>query len=76
MELNEQKPGDGNGRSTSNYAKYTGIVFQMFAIIALFAFIGYELDLHLKNKVQWITALSCIIGVCLSIFQTIRQLKK
>ena len=76
MEENGRKPDGDNSSPANNYAKYTGIVFQMLAIIGLFAFIGYELDSHLKNQTQWITALSCIVGVCLSIYSTVRQLSK
>ena len=59
----------------SSYAKYTGVAFQMMAIIIAFAFIGYQLDKWAGNEIQWITALSCVIGVCFSIYNTIRQLK-
>jgi F0F1-type ATP synthase assembly protein I len=76
MDKNGQQPDSEPGASANSYAKYTGIAFQMLAIIGLFAFIGYELDKYFKNQTQWITALSCVIGVCLSIFQTIRQLRK
>jgi F0F1-type ATP synthase assembly protein I len=59
-----------------SYAKYTGVAFQMVAIICVFAFVGYKLDKWLQHETQWITALSCIVGVCLSIYQVIRQLKQ
>ena len=75
MAEKEPKGNNNNADPAKNYAKYTGIVFQMVAIIGLFAFIGYEIDKWLKHDTQWVTALCCVIGVCLSIFQTIRQLK-
>ena len=66
----------GKGKSAiANYAKYTGVAFQMMGIIVGFASIGYKLDQWMHNDKQWVTALSCVIGVCLSIYQTIRQLK-
>ena len=76
MSKNEQSDEPENGaQEARSYAKYTGIIFQMIAIIAVFAFIGYELDKKLKTQTPWITALCCLVGVCLSIFQTVRQLK-
>ena len=62
-------------KSLAGYAKYTGVAFQMMAIIGFSAFIGYKIDQYYNHEVQWVTALSCVLGVCLSIYQTIRQLK-
>jgi F0F1-type ATP synthase assembly protein I len=76
MAQNEQGDNNDNpGKEAKAYAKYTGIIFQMIATIIVFAFIGYELDKKLKTQTPWITALCCLVGVCLSIFQTVRQLK-
>lgn len=68
-EFNEEK------KALTSYAKHSGVAFQMIAIIGLFAFIGYKLDEWLHHEVKWITALSCVIAVCLSIYLTIKQLK-
>ena len=62
--------------SFANFAKYTGIAFQMMAIIGLSAFIGYKIDVYYEHKVQYATAFACVLGVFLSIYQTIRQLKE
>ena len=66
---------DSGGQSFGNYAKYTGVAFQMMAIIGGFAFIGHKIDQWYDHKVQWVTAIACVFGVCLSIYQTIKQLK-
>jgi len=66
---------DSVGQASSNYAKYTGVAFQMMAIIGGSAFIGYKIDQWYDHKVQWVTAIACVFGVCLSIYQTIKQLK-
>ncbi len=63
-------------KALSSYAKYTGVAFQMMGIIGASAFIGYKVDQYYDHKVQWVTALACVLGVCLSIYQTIRQLKQ
>lgn len=63
-------------KALNAYAKYTGVAFQMMAIIGVSAFIGFKIDEYYDHKTQWVTALACVLGVCLSIYQTIRQLKK
>ncbi len=72
----EQEQLDANKKGLTNYAKYTGVAFQMMAIIAASAFIGYKIDDYYDHNVRWVTALLCVFGVCLSIYQTIRQLKE
>lgn len=62
-------------KALNSYAKYTGVAFQMMAIIGGSAFIGYKIDEYYDHETQWVTALACVLGVCLSIYQTIRQLK-
>ena len=59
----------------NNYVKYTGIAFQMMAIIGISAYIGFKGDQFYAHKTQWLTAITCVLGVILSIYQTIRQLK-
>lgn len=82
MQNNEEKPEipqeeglSDEKKALSGYAKYTGVAFQMMAIIGAFAFIGYKIDQYYDHKPQWVTAIACLIGVCFSIYQTIRQLK-
>jgi predicted negative regulator of RcsB-dependent stress response len=81
MEEKKNGPGaddDKNPKfeSFANFAKYTGVAFQMVAIIGLSAFVGYKIDVYYEHKVQYATAIACVIGVFLSIYQTIRQLKE
>jgi len=67
---------DSQKQAFGNYAKYTGVAFQMMAIIGGSAFVGYKIDQWYDHKVQWVTAIACVLGVCLSIYQTIKQLKE
>lgn len=83
MENNSQNPNtdpdqdlEAGKQALGSYAKYTGVAFQMMAIIGVSAFIGFKIDEYYDHKTQWVTALACVLGVCLSIYQTIRQLKK
>ena len=66
---------DSGGQAYGTYAKYTGMAFQMMAIIGGSAFIGHKIDQWFDHKVQWVTAITCVFGVCLSIYQIIKQLK-
>jgi hypothetical protein len=77
MEEERNKPNSENskGQSYANFAKYTGVAFQMMAIIGGSAYIGYKIDQYYDHKVQYVTAIACVLGVFLSIYQTIRQLK-
>ena len=62
-------------KALKSYAKYTGIAFQMLAVIGASTFIGYKLDEWYAHEVKWVTALLSVAGVCIAIFQVIRQLK-
>ena len=69
-DLNDEK------KALTGYAKYTGVAFQMMAIIGVCAFIGFQIDKYFHHQTQWVTALSGVIGVVASIYQIIRQLKE
>lgn len=60
----------------TNFAKYTGIAFQMLATIGIFAFIGYQIDKYNNSKQPIITALVTLIGVVVSLYQVIKSLTK
>ncbi|GAB2695191.1 hypothetical protein GCM10027037_18610 [Mucilaginibacter koreensis] len=59
----------------SNAIKYTGIGFQMIAIIGLLTFVGYEIDQHYNHTTQWATAIFALVGVFASLFITLKSLK-
>lgn len=74
-EQNEPEELKAGKKAIVSYAKYTGVAFQMVAIIGVFAFIGFKLDDWLDHETKWVTALMGVAGVCLSIYQVIRSLK-
>ena len=59
----------------TNFAKYTGIAFQMLATIGLLSFIGYKIDEHRESSKMIFTAIFGIIGVVISLIQVVRSLK-
>ncbi|MBS1521079.1 MAG: AtpZ/AtpI family protein [Bacteroidetes bacterium] len=68
---------DGNDESPMNaYVKYSGLGFQMIAVIGVFAFAGYKIDESAHHQVKWVTALLSLIGVFISLYIVIVSLKK
>ena len=62
--------------SLSNYAKYSGIAFQMTAIILLGVFGGKKLDNWLEFKKPVFTAVLSALAVILAIYYAIKDLIK
>jgi F0F1-type ATP synthase assembly protein I len=75
MAKNEQKDGDSSGKPVNNYIKFSGIAFQMVAIIGVTTFIGYKIDEHARHSTQWVTAMLALIGVFISLYLVIKSLK-
>ena len=76
MQSSEPENNEEVKNNANAYAKYSSVVFQMVAVIGVFTFAGYKIDVYLKHDVEWVTAITALTGVCLSIYLTIRQLTK
>ena len=74
MSKNEQD--DGGGKGVNNIAKFSGLGFQMLAIIAVFFFAGYKIDQSANHQVKWVTAMLALIGVFISLYLVIRSIKE
>lgn len=59
-----------------NYGRYSGMAFQMLAIILLGVFGGVKLDKWLELTFPVFTLVLSILSVALSIYQAIRELLK
>ena len=75
MQNSDPENDDPNGKGINNYAKYSGIAFQMIAIICVFSYAGYRIDKAAGHTTQWVTAVLSLIGVFLSMYIIIRSLK-
>ena len=75
MGKDEKKEDNNNGEGTRDLAKFTGIAFQMIAIIGAFAFAGYKIDESYHHNVKWVTAALSLIGVFISLYVVIRSIK-
>jgi len=60
----------------SKFAKFSGLGFQMAAIIGIGVYAGVWLDEKYPNKYKAYTIIFSLVFVCLSMFQSIRQLNK
>jgi len=75
MGKDAKKDGTDGGNEASNLAKFTGIAFQMIAIIGIFSFAGYKIDEAYHHNVKWVTAALSLTGVFISLYVVIRSVK-
>jgi len=77
MALKKDDMNDGKDTNNlSKYAYYSGLGFQMIAIIGVFAFVGYKVDEHMENQKPICTAILSLLGVCLSLYSIIKSVSK
>ena len=58
----------------NNYARFSGIAIQMFAIIGVGTFIGVKLDENYPNKHNLYTLILSLVSVILSIVYVIKRI--
>ena len=75
MAKDEQKEDTRNNKQANSYVKFTGMGFQMIAIIGIFTFAGYQIDQAALHGVKWVTAALSLTGVFISLYLVIRSLK-
>ncbi len=64
------------GKEAGNFARFTGVAFQMLATIGIMTFIGFKIDENRENKQLIFTAIFGFIGVVISLVQVVRSLNK
>jgi hypothetical protein len=74
MTENEQKENRDDNPGNS-YLKYSGLGFQMIAIIGAFTYAGYKIDESANHTVKWVTAALSLTGVFISLYVVIRSVK-
>lgn len=72
----EQQKHPKKKNNLKNAAMLSGIAFEMGAIIFLAAKGGLWLDSHYQNEKRIFTAIATLIGVAISIWIVLRQLKR
>jgi F0F1-type ATP synthase assembly protein I len=63
-------------KQVNTYARYTGLFFQMFVIIGVFAFAGSWLDENQSTKQPYYTAALALIGVVIAIYQVLKEVNQ
>jgi hypothetical protein len=71
----ENEPNIPEDRPMNNYVKYSGLGFQMIAIIGIFSFAGYKIDESANHHVKWVTAVLSLTGVFISLYVVFRSIK-
>jgi ATP synthase protein I len=56
----------------NNYAKYTGLAFQMLGVIGIGTWFGFWLDGRMQNKVPIFTLLGAMLGLAAAIYWLLR----
>lgn len=78
MEPNRLMNDDGNKLKNrfDSFLRYSGLGFEMMAIIGIFTFAGYKTDQWLNNQFKGFTLGFMVVSVILAIFYGIRGLLK
>lgn len=58
------------------YAKYSGMAFQLFAITGVGAFLGYYIDKKLQHQTPYFAAGGSVLFLCLGLYLVLRELLK
>ena len=75
MSSSPDSPPPGSDRLRA-VAKYSGLAFQMLAIIGFSTWLGTWLDRHFQLKNPWCTISLMLLGVLVALVQVIRGLTK
>lgn len=75
MAKNEQEGDNEKGGRMGTIAKFSGMGFQMIAVIGVFAFAGYKIDEAAAHTVKWVTAVLSLAGVFIALYIVIRSVK-
>ena len=72
MAKNEQNDDGDEGNA---YLKYSGMAFQMIAVIGVFTYVGFKIDEGAHHTTKWVTAVLSLTGVFISLYVVIRAVK-
>ena len=70
------QPGETDSDRLRTVAKYSGLAFQMLAIIGIGAFAGIKLDAYFHTRTPWFTIGLMLLGVVVALYQVIRSLTR
>jgi hypothetical protein len=67
---------DNKPETANNLVRYSGLFFQMFFIIGIFAIAGYKIDEAAENKQMIYTAALSLLGVVIAIYQVLKEVNQ
>jgi disulfide bond formation protein DsbB len=67
---------DNKPEPVNNLVRYSGLFFQMFFIIGIFAVGGYKVDEAADNKQMIYTAILSLIGVIVAIYHVLKEVNQ
>ena len=73
--MEEKKSSPPEKQALNQYLKYSSMALQMIGIIGVFTYIGYKIDESYNNKTQSITGIASLLGVIVSLYLVLRNLK-
>jgi hypothetical protein len=65
-----------NKEKFDNFIRYSGLGFEMMAIIGIFTFAGYKIDQWMKNEFKGFTLVLMILSVIVAIIYGTKNLLK
>lgn len=69
---NKDKKPDG----INSFVRYSGLFFQMFFIVGIFATAGYMVDEHVGDEKMLYTAALSLLGVIVSIYHVLKEVNQ
>lgn len=72
----EKKHNLPDNKGMSRFMYFSGMGFQMIAIIGLFAYVGHKIDESKGNEKPIFTAIFSLLGVGISLYSVIKSILK
>jgi hypothetical protein len=67
---------DKKPEGVNTLVRYSGLFFQMFFIIGIFAIAGYQVDEQVDNKKMIYTAGLSLLGVIVAIYHVLKEVNQ
>ena len=76
MEPENENQKETNRKSANVFMRYSGMAFQMIAVLLVAAYSGQWLDNHYQNEQPWFTLVLLLIGVTASMYLIIKTVTR
>ena len=76
MEPENESQKETNRKSANVFMRYSGMAFQMIAVLLVAAYSGQWLDDYYQNEQPWFTLVLLLVGVTASMYLIIKTVTK